>query len=247
MNEADLVVKGKIGGVQKGWVRLSNGTFEPDDGTANVSDATLRNLAATAGQELTYTAAPPGSGVRIGVDRDLDGVLNGKDNCPGVANANQSDVDGDGVGDACDNCPSKYNPTQLDTDANGVGDACQAQCIGFAAKTSITGTTDNTGYRGLTVGVNGTGFAADSQVWIGGVQSPSVQNSGGQLVAQIPGSSPLHQALAVVVVNPEGCTSQENVTLTVLPATSCGLLGIEPLALVAGLAALRRARRKAVS
>jgi DNA-binding beta-propeller fold protein YncE len=244
VNEADLVVKGKIGGLEKGWVLLANGTFEPDDGTADVSDSALRNLAATAGQELTYTAVPPGSGVRNGVDRDLDGVLNGKDNCPDAKNANQADVDGDGVGDVCDNCPGKYNPTQLDTDANGVGDACQAQCIGFAQKTSITGTTDNSGYRGLTVGVNGTGFAADSQVWIGGVQSPSVQNNGGQLVAQIPGSAPLNQALAVTVVNPEGCTSQENVTLTVLPATSCGLLGIEPLALVAGLVALRGLRRR---
>ena len=232
VTECDLVVKGKIGGVPKGWVRVANGTFQPDDGSANVSDASLRALAATSGQELTYTAVPPGSGVRIGIDRDLDGVLNGKDNCPGAANANQADLDGDGVGDVCDNCPSKYNPDQKDTDANGVGDVCQAQCIGFAQPTSITGTTDNAARPGLTVGINGTGFGANRQVWIGGVQSPSVQNSGGQLVVQVPSSLPLNQALPMVVVNPEGCQSQENVTLTVVPNTSCGLLGIEPLALL---------------
>jgi hypothetical protein len=28
---------------------------------------------------LTFTAVPPGSGVRIGLDRDLDGVLDGDD------------------------------------------------------------------------------------------------------------------------------------------------------------------------
>lgn len=35
-------------------------------------------------------------------DPDGDGKLNGSDNCPTVANADQKDGDGDGVGDACD-------------------------------------------------------------------------------------------------------------------------------------------------
>jgi hypothetical protein len=39
--------------------------FIPDDGSANLSDAALRGLAATAGQEVTYTCVPPGSGTRI--------------------------------------------------------------------------------------------------------------------------------------------------------------------------------------
>jgi len=29
------------------------------------------------GSELTYTCVPPGAGRRIGIDRDLDGVLDG--------------------------------------------------------------------------------------------------------------------------------------------------------------------------
>jgi hypothetical protein len=39
--------------------------FIPDDGGTRVSDGALRALAATPGQEVTYTCAPPGSGSRI--------------------------------------------------------------------------------------------------------------------------------------------------------------------------------------
>jgi len=57
-------------------------------------------------------------------DADGDGVADGYDNCPFVANRDQADSDGDGVGDACDNCPHVANPDQLDTDGDGIGDAC---------------------------------------------------------------------------------------------------------------------------
>jgi hypothetical protein len=35
------------------------------------------------------------------IDIDGDGIVNGADNCPLVANRNQADTDRDGVGDAC--------------------------------------------------------------------------------------------------------------------------------------------------
>ena len=35
------------------------------------------------------------------IDADGDGISNGVDNCPAVANADQKDTDGNGIGDAC--------------------------------------------------------------------------------------------------------------------------------------------------
>jgi len=124
--ECDLTAKARTSGRVKGWLLdAGTGNFAPDDGGAVITDTTLRNLAATAGQEVTYTCVPPGSGPRVALDRDLDGRVNGLDNCPGTSNATQTDGDGDGVGTSCDNCPSTANATQTDTDGNGVGDACQ--------------------------------------------------------------------------------------------------------------------------
>jgi hypothetical protein len=123
--ECDLTVKGIVAGKPKGWT-FTGGSFVPDDGGASQTDAQLRALAATAGQPLTYTCAPPGSGTRVGVDRDEDGVRDGRDNCPAAKNASQTDGDGDGVGTSCDNCVSAANPTQADADADGLGDACDS-------------------------------------------------------------------------------------------------------------------------
>ncbi len=74
VTECDLVVKGTIAGEARGWVRIAAGTFTSDRAAeAPLSDGALRALATTAGQELTYTCVPPGSGTRIGIDRDEDG------------------------------------------------------------------------------------------------------------------------------------------------------------------------------
>jgi DNA-binding beta-propeller fold protein YncE/mono/diheme cytochrome c family protein len=72
--ECDVVVKGTIAGEQRGaW--LTGGTFQTDRDGDTLTDAALRALAATPGQQLTYTCVPPGSGERIGVDRDEDGAF----------------------------------------------------------------------------------------------------------------------------------------------------------------------------
>jgi hypothetical protein len=52
-----------------------------------VDAATLRAAAAAPGQALTFTCVPPGSGWRMGVDRDGDGCLDGDDGAPGDAAA----------------------------------------------------------------------------------------------------------------------------------------------------------------
>src|SRR5262245_15929903 len=81
--ECELVVKGSLAGVQRGWVRQANGTFKSDRGTdPTLTDAQLRAQAATAQQERTYTCVPVGSGARVGIDRDLDGCLDFDDGAP---------------------------------------------------------------------------------------------------------------------------------------------------------------------
>jgi cysteine-rich repeat protein len=43
-------------------------------------------------------------------DDDGDGVPDGLDNCPAIANPGQEDGDGDGIGDACDQCADRPDP-----------------------------------------------------------------------------------------------------------------------------------------
>ena len=72
----DLVVKGNIAGEERGAVYVGNNNFQTDrHSDALLTTTQVRNLAGTAGQEITFTCVPPGSGTRIGIDRDLDGVF----------------------------------------------------------------------------------------------------------------------------------------------------------------------------
>ena len=105
--ECELVAKGVIGGKPRGWVRLASGFFQRDDDptqSALVTDASLRSQVATVGP-LTYTCVAPGSGTRVGINRDLDARLDALDNCPGNVNDDQADFDQDGLGDPCDPTP----------------------------------------------------------------------------------------------------------------------------------------------
>jgi hypothetical protein len=76
-SECDVVVKGTVGGEQRGYYRLPGGVFQSDRlAQTHPNDAAVRALS-TPGQDLTWTCVPPGSGERIGVDRDDDGIYDG--------------------------------------------------------------------------------------------------------------------------------------------------------------------------
>lgn len=75
--ECDLIAKARVDAHQRGWYRRGDGLFVSDLGKASLStDKQLRNMVARGDTAaLTYTCTPPGSGVRMGVDRDLDGLF----------------------------------------------------------------------------------------------------------------------------------------------------------------------------
>ncbi len=236
-NECDLIVKGTIGGVAKGWQYLPGTGFRPSDGGPDITDAALRANATVAGQELTYTCATPGSGQRAGIDRDRDAVIDGADNCADVVNAGQADGDGDVRGDSCDNCALKTNANQSDVDADGSGDVCDNQCIGVAL-TTLTSVTPASVAPGSNFQLIGTGFGPSVSVFIGNTQVTPFLFSGNWLV-QVPPGTPV-ATYPVRIVNPEGCESQELASIGVTaPGGGCGLTGIEPFLLL-GLMGVRR-------
>ena len=66
VKECELVARVAQGGTIKGFLfNPGNSTFVPAGGGTSLSDSALRALAATAGQEVTFTCVPPGSGSRI--------------------------------------------------------------------------------------------------------------------------------------------------------------------------------------
>jgi hypothetical protein len=78
LTNVDLIVKGTLNGQRHGLVfQPLAGTYRPDSTTLTV--LTLAQLIAKiqSGDTLTLMGVPPGSGVRMGIDRDVDGVLDG--------------------------------------------------------------------------------------------------------------------------------------------------------------------------
>jgi len=76
-HECDLVVKGRIADFEAGWF-YTNGTFAPNvTALPPFTDQQLKLLAQSGITTLTYTCVPPGSGWRVGIDRDGDGFADG--------------------------------------------------------------------------------------------------------------------------------------------------------------------------
>jgi YVTN family beta-propeller protein len=153
VTECDLVVKGVVDGVARGWVyRPGPGHFQSDRAGETISDAALRQEALTAGQELTYTCVPPGSGDRAGIDRDEDAVFDLDELVDFTDPANPGSVlgacsdgidnDADGTTDAADGgcagglTPNIENPQcndGWDNDNDGLSDLADPQCFSSAA------------------------------------------------------------------------------------------------------------------
>jgi YVTN family beta-propeller protein len=73
----DMVVRGTYGGARRGFLYTGNGLFQPDrQADLPVSLQTLLQ-AVDSNSELTFTGVPTGTGRRLGIDRDSNGVLNG--------------------------------------------------------------------------------------------------------------------------------------------------------------------------
>jgi DNA-binding beta-propeller fold protein YncE len=76
--DCELVAKTQIAGAEVGFVYVGAGKFQSDRrALPPIDDAALRLLAGRATRPVTYTCVPPGSGERIGVDRDGDGAWDG--------------------------------------------------------------------------------------------------------------------------------------------------------------------------
>ncbi len=88
--ECDLVAKSQGDHGEDGFLYVGSGKFLRDrQGAPQVSDAKLRKIAKD-DSEVTYTCTPPGSGVRIGLDRDGDGFLDGDERDAGSDPADAS-------------------------------------------------------------------------------------------------------------------------------------------------------------
>ena len=91
--ECELIAKAEISGKEVGYLRLANGTYTTSHtATPALTDAQLRQVPQSSGKPVTYTCVPPGSGFRLGVDRDGDGFRDGNERAAGSDPADPNDT-----------------------------------------------------------------------------------------------------------------------------------------------------------
>jgi YVTN family beta-propeller protein len=77
MGECDVVAKTNVFGQELGFLYLGGNQFGMSLGAFAPVDKAALLTYATALHPITFTCVPPGSGERIGIDRDEDGILDG--------------------------------------------------------------------------------------------------------------------------------------------------------------------------
>lgn len=95
-------------------------SFSINYSTFNCSNLGDNPIVLTVSDIVGNTASCTSIVTVIDGDYDGDGISDCNDNCPLVANPDQSDVDNDGYGDLCDICPN--DDQNIDTDADGIPD-----------------------------------------------------------------------------------------------------------------------------
>jgi DNA-binding beta-propeller fold protein YncE len=201
----DLTVKGVIRNAQtgvleqRGAVLLASGLFQTDRVTdPQLTDAQVRALAATPGQELTYTCVPPGEGVRVGIDRDADG-------CP-----DRTELD-DGTDPA--------NP--LSVPANCTGGATTTTTTTTTSTTSTTLAVTLVETQALTLHDPGT----PDKRRLSFTSSTKTAPAANRIVPPPPGSAgdPTQHGAVVTVYNAAGLTTDD--VVAALPAAGWTKLG----------------------
>ena len=127
VTECDLIAKGTVAGSERGWMRQPNGIFLDDLGD-EISETDLRALATTEGP-LTFTCVPPGSGMRSGIERDGDTLLDGVEtNTGNFINASNTgtdpglaDTDGDGFDDGVEVLEGTDPTSETSFPGSGIG------------------------------------------------------------------------------------------------------------------------------
>lgn len=125
LNKVGLIVKASINGQPRGYAYSGSNTFQSDRAGETISAAALQALAGP-GQELTYTVVPFGSQSRLGIDADLDGILDADEVPPcnpdlnADGNVDQADVDY-----IVNVVSGADNPTNIDPDFNRDGNVDQ--------------------------------------------------------------------------------------------------------------------------
>ncbi len=102
-----LVVKGRQAGTARGY-RYNGANVFQSDRAGETIDATALRLAATGGNQLTWTLVPAGSQTRVGIDRDGDGFFD------------RDEIEG--CGDPANSAITPGHYTRCDTNCDGAID-----------------------------------------------------------------------------------------------------------------------------